>query len=56
MLQVAISCIDRTLDGIGFGSPKLYHNIHIHQVLRYVYFDIFCNDAFVFSNWVLRIK
>ena len=56
LLRFAVNRIDHKLDRIGSGSPDLYHNIDIHQVLRYVYFDIFCNDAFVFSNWVLRQK
>ena len=56
LLRFAVNRIDRKLDRIGSGSPELYHNIDIQQVLRYVYFDIFCNDAFVFSNWVLRQK
>ena len=56
VLTFAVNRIDRKLDRIGSGSPELYHNIDIDQVLRYVYFDVFCNDAFVFSNWVLRQK
>ena len=56
MLRFAVNRIDRKLDRIGSGSPELYHNMDIDQVLRYVYFDIFCNDACVFSNWVLRQK
>ena len=56
VLRFTVNRIDKKLDRIGSGSPELYHNIDIHQVLRYVYFDIFCNDAFLFSNWVLRQK
>ena len=49
-LRFAISTIDCKLDRIGSGSPELFHNIPIDDVLRCVYFDVFCNDAFVFAN------
>ena len=55
-LRFAINGIDRKLDRIGSGSPDLFHNIPVDDVLRYVYFDIFYNDAFVFTNQVLRQK
>ena len=54
LLRFAVNRINRKLDRIGSGSPESFHNIDIHQVLRYVYFDILCLDAFGFSNWVLR--
>ena len=56
MLRFAVNRIDRKLDRIGSGSPELSQNTDIDQVLRYVYFDICCNNAFVFLNWVLRPK
>ena len=55
-LRFAVNRIYQNLDRIGSGSLELFHNIDIDQVLRCVYFDVFCNDAFVFSNWVLRQK
>ena len=38
---------------MGKGHCDLFHNVHIDDVKRYVYFDVFCNDAFVFTNLVL---
>ena len=52
LLRFAVNRIDRKLDRIGSASPELFHNIDIHQVLRYVSFDVFCTDAFMFSNRV----
>ena len=55
-LRFAINGKDRKLDRIGSGSPDLFHNIPIDDILRYVYFNVFCNDAYVFANHVLRHK
>ena len=53
-LRFAINKIDRKLVRLGTGHFELFHNVHIDDVKRYVYFDVFCNDAFVFTNLVLR--
>ena len=53
-LRFAINKIDRKLDGVGTGHFDMFHNVHINDVKRYIYIDVFCNDAFVFTNLVLR--
>ena len=53
-LRFAINKIDRKLDRVGTGHCDLYHNVHMDDVKRYVYFDVFCNHAFVLTNLVLR--
>ena len=35
---------------------QLFHNMCINEVKRHVYSDVFCNDAIVFTIFVLRQK
>ena len=53
-LRFAINKIDKKLDRIGGGSPELFTNFTKQQVLDFVYFDIYCNDLFVYLNAVYR--
>ena len=53
-LSFAINKLDRKLDRIGGGSPELFTNFRTQDVLDFVYYDIYCNDLFVYLNVVYR--